>query len=374
MSLKKHMIFAITVLASVFLIFAFADMVSVSTQGEDSRQEISFVEALMKQGGAEAYDQQGLEGFVSKEKWSSLRKGLQLLLGRRQIDSVYLGKDGYLLEEHTRREYPDTLLWEKLELAEYLTEKWNAKVMLVPTADYMLQDKLPLNAPRFDQQPLLEVAREVLGEHFIDVEETLREHREEAYYRTERGWTTFGAYYAYQIWAGSMGVGRYPYNLNIVQTASDNLSGSLQQKIGYGDVKERFVYVKETLKRPVTCRFDFGETGDSMYFPQWLETDTPYAYYLDGSHAFTELAFPRKTGRKLFVIKGSYANVFVPLLAQHYDRIYLLEPDVFGGDAEALMASCLMAGENGMFDHTQENIDVLILYDCIEFLERFTWE
>ena len=381
MGSKKHIIFAITVYASIFLIFAFADMVADSSGPKNTGQKLSFVSAFTRVGGAEDYDRLLLEDFVSKEKWSKLRGSLQILFGKRQIGSVYLGKDGFLLEEHRPDEYSDTLLQNKLELAKQLAEKWNARVMIVPTADYVWQEKLPANAPRFDQSKLFTSARETLGEDLLDVEQILKEHREESYYRTERGWTTYGAYYAYQIWARDMGVGRYPYNLNIVVSASDSVSGSLQQEIRYGDVKEHFVYVKETLKRQVSCRFDFGKTSDSLYFPKWLETDTPYSYYLDGSHAFTELAFPSKTGRKLFVIKGSYANVFVPLLAQHYDRIYLLEPDVFGGDVDALLTSCLQSQGNAISPEgtesekgEDENFDVLILYDSIEFLERFTWK
>ena len=75
------------------------------------------------------------------------------------------------------------------------------------------------------------------------------------------------------------------------------------------------------------------------------------------------------------MIGGSYSKVFVPLLAQHYDRIYLLEPDRFGGDAEALLSSCLNQSASSTEGEKQRdtNIDVLILYDNIEFLERFTW-
>ena len=215
------------------------------------------------------------------------------------------------------------------------------------------------------------------------MEETLREHREESYYRTDRSWTSYGAYYAYRVWTERMGISRYPYNLNIAQKASEDVAGSLQQQIGYGDYRDTLVYVRETLKRKVTVQFDFGKTSNSMYFPEWLDTDTPYSYYLDGPHAFTELAFQVKTGRKLFLIGGSYSKAFVPLLAQHYDRIYLLEPDRFGGNVDALISSCLkkhpaeaQSGDSPSraTDRTDAGYDVLILYDNIEFLERFTWK
>ena len=384
MSFKKHIIFAITVISSLFFVFAFADVVSEDELAEEAMETPSFTDALLYGDEAvESYDRYLLANFVSKEKWSNLHKRLQILFGKRQIGSVYLGKDGYLFEEHVPEAYPEQLMQEKLKLAEKLVTEWNARVMLVPTSDAVLSDKLPSSAPRLDQGRLSELAKELLGEDYIDVEETLREHREESYYRTDRSWTSYGAYYAYRVWTERMGISRYPYNRNIAQKASEDVAGSLQQQIGYGDYRDTFVYVRETLKRKVTVQFDFGKTSNSMYFPEWLDTDTPYSYYLDGPHAFTELAFQVKTGRKLFLIGGSYSKAFVPLLAQHYDRIYLLEPDRFGGNVDALISSCLkkhpaeaQSGDSPSraTDRTDAGYDVLILYDNIEFLERFTWK
>lgn len=384
MSFKKHIIFAITVISSLFFVFAFADVVSEDELAEEAMETPSFTDALLYGDEAvESYDRYLLANFVSKEKWSNLHKRLQILFGKRQIGSVYLGKDGYLFEEHVPEAYPEQLMQEKLKLAEKLVTEWNARVMLVPTSDAVLSDKLPSSAPRLDQGRLSELAKELLGEDYIDVEETLREHREESYYRTDRSWTSYGAYYAYRVWSERIGISRYPYNLNIAQKASEDVAGSLQQQIGYGDYRDTLVYVRETLKRKVTVQFDFGKTSNSMYFPEWLDTDTPYSYYLDGPHAFTELAFQVKTGRKLFLIGGSYSKAFVPLLAQHYDRIYLLEPDRFGGNVDALISSCLkkhpaeaQSGDSPSraTDRTDAGYDVLILYDNIEFLERFTWK
>ena len=377
MSFKKHIIFAILVISSLFFVFAFADLVSEGEGAEKSAEAISMKDVFLSgDRAAESYDQHLLADFVSKQKWSDMQKSLQLLFGKRQIDSVYLGKDGYLFEVHLPEAFPEQLAEEKLRMAEYLIGEWNAKIMLIPTSDAVLAEKLPASAPRFQQSGLSDLVKERFGENCIDVEEILTEHKEEAYYRTDRGLTPYGAYYAYRVWAEKTGTSKYPYNLNIAEKVSEDVSGDLQQRIGYGDCRDTFVYVRETLKRTVTVQFDFGKTSNSMYFPEWLDTKTPYSYYLDGSHAFTELAFQKKTGKKLFLIGGSYSKVFVPLLAQHYDRIYLLEPDRFGGDAEALLSSCLNQSASSTEGEKQRdtNIDVLILYDNIEFLERFTWK
>ena len=81
---------------------------------------------------------------------------MDVLLQKQEIGGVYLGKDGYLLEQHLPEDYPRETVEKRLALLERLVEDWNADVMLVPTADNILTDKLPGNAPYFQQEEFLE--------------------------------------------------------------------------------------------------------------------------------------------------------------------------------------------------------------------------
>ena len=89
MSFKKHIIFAILVISSLFFVFAFADLVSEGEGAEKSAEAISMKDVFLSgDRAAESYDQHLLADFVSKQKWSDMQKSLQLLFGKRQIDSV----------------------------------------------------------------------------------------------------------------------------------------------------------------------------------------------------------------------------------------------------------------------------------------------
>ena len=68
-------------------------------------------------------------------------------------------------------------------------------------------------------------------------------------------------------------------------------------------------------------------------------------------------------GKVLFVIKDSYANCFVPLLIPHYEKIYVLDLRYYNGKLFEFMEKY----EPG------EGMDVLILYNCIHFLEEFVY-
>ena len=80
-------------------------------------------------------------------------------------------------------------------------------------------------------------------------------------------------------------------------------------------------------------------------------------------HAFIQIDTSYRNGKTLFVIKDSYANSMIPLLTPHYQRIYVVDLRYYNGRLSALMKQ--MEPEEGM--------DVLVLYNCIHFLEEFCY-
>lgn len=133
---------------------------------------------------------------------------------------------------------------------EKLVNRWDAKVMLVPTADNILTDKLPAFAPHYDEMRLLAKVKESVGEeHYIDVYSALQEHAgEPIYYRTDHHWTSLGAYYGFLAWADSMGKFPYPYNTAGMKTVSEDFQGTLQSRINVAWTKDRIQYFPETEK------------------------------------------------------------------------------------------------------------------------------
>lgn len=68
-------------------------------------------------------------------------------------------------------------------------------------------------------------------------------------------------------------------------------------------------------------------------------------------------------GKTLFVIKDSYANSLIPLLTAHYENIYVVDLRYFNGKLFQLMEQY----------EPEQGMDVLVLYDCIHFLEDFKY-
>lgn len=81
-------------------------------------------------------------------------------------------------------------------------------VLLAPAASVIYPENVPANAPLLDEDAYLDqlsAAVQAAGGRFVDVRQTLAEHKDEyIYYRTDHHWTSLGAYYAYQQLCGTL--------------------------------------------------------------------------------------------------------------------------------------------------------------------------
>lgn len=311
------------------------------------------------------YDTYVTDQFVGRDAWIQVKTRTDMLLQKKELNGVYLGKDNYLIEQHKPEQYPQELVNKKLALLKALVERWDAKVMLVPTADNVLTEKLPAYADYFDETAFLQEVTAVIGEgNMIDVSETLRLHKgEDIYYRTDHHWTTKGAYYGYLQWAECMGEPTDLYNLTDSEIVTETFMGTLHSKINLPVAPDTITYFPETQKLAERIVYDMQKKSDSFYEAGYLEGKNKYGYFLDDNHAFIEIDTTCHNGKTLFVLKDSYANCVIPLLAAHYEKIYVVDLRYMNGKLFPFMEQYEPA----------EGMDVLVLYNCIHFLDEFRY-
>ena len=80
-----------------------------------------------------------------------------------------------------------------------------------------------------------------------------------------------------------------------------------------------------------------GES-DSLYAEEMLSSPEPYAVYLKGNQALTEIRNESLEGGTLLVLKDSYGNAMIPFLANHFETIYVIDQRYWRGDPEVFMA------------------------------------
>lgn len=301
--------------------------------------------------------------FIFRREWIRLQTAADRLLGKNKSGNVYLG-EGQLLEE------PSELsenVWENLDaIGAFCRNQTGVKcyLMLVPDAASVQREKLPAYAPVADQAEQLEEIRSYLEKKEnpvteIPLYEMLREHREESlYYRTDHHWTTLGARYAYQSAAGQMGLpGVENGEEKKLYPVSDSFQGTLAARSGYRVPDDTIeVYWPDQEEELVVTYVQEQTKSASLYAAEKLKTRDKYGMFLNGNHPLTEIRTMASTGRKLLLIKDSYANCFVPFLTGDFEEIVLVDPRYYYDSAEKLMKQ---------YGFT----DVLFLYNLNTFLE-----
>ncbi len=144
-------------------------------------------------------------------------------------------------------------------------------------------------------------------------------------------------------------------------TVSEDFLGTLHSRLNLDWRKDRIQYFRETDQQAVQVVYDLQTQKDSCYEPAYLETKNQYGFFLDDNHAFIEIHTENRNGESLFVLKDSYANCFIPLLLPHYEHIYVVDLRYFKGRLYGLMEQY----------GTRKEMDVLVLYNCVHFLEDF---
>ena len=367
MNEKRNHLFTICVIAFVLFAFAWADLVQDSGKiaTADNAKPVFTWEAFGSGTYASEYDDFARETFVSKAKWVKMQTTMDLIAGKEELQGIYLGKGGYLFEKYAPSSKTLDELGGKLQKLKKLTDDWNATVMLIPSADNILRRKLPDGAPYFDETGFLEQAATVLGEeHYVDVYSVLNEHQGEAvYYKTDEHWTALAAFYTYPAWAEIAKKPRFPYYRKDEVILEGNCVGELQRRTRTEGSYDRVSYFPETERRLLSVTYDFQTERETMFNTQWLDEGDPNAVFLDGEHVFTKIVSNRKNGKKLFVLKDSYGDCFLPFLLPHYETIYVMELEGYKDDPEVFMKG---------FGHP-DNMDVLILYGVRHFMESFDY-
>lgn len=309
---------------------------------------------------------------------------------KKEINGVFLGKDGYLMEAL----YPEDLdreLYEKNmeRLSRFAVTqaktlgKDHVRIMLVPSAAQVLTDRLPKMAAAFDQDQVvselgLKLTSELVPEPqsgfetrsdlstlLVPVSSALETAWSEnpgenarLYYRTDHHWTSYGAFIAYETWMKSLGMTPIPLEDFEVQTVSSTFYGTIHSKLNRIAAADSIQLFIPNNQPDFQVSYDGnGEIFNTLYSMDALKTKDQYRVFLDGNHGWTKILNPdSKSGRSLLIIKDSYAHCFAPFAALHFDQVHMLDLRYYNGRISDFIE--------------EENItDTLVLYQIPGFLK-----
>lgn len=306
------------------------------------------------------YEKYVSDQFPLRDFWIGIKSRAEKALGKKENNGVYLGKDNYLLEKFekpTEKNF-ETKTNEINSIANI--SDIDKYFMLVPNSVKILEDKLPSYAPNGDQLIYMNRVRDSIDNRiiFVNVYEELYSNKNEyIYYKTDHHWTTKGAYLAYQRLMNDMGIIPHGEKYFNIEKATDSFYGSLYSKSGIRNIKPDTIelYIPKKDEDLKVEYIDEGKVLNSVYNMESLKKKDKYTVFLGGNQPLIKISSNAGKGKKLLLLKDSYANSLIPFLTGHFTEIYVVDPRYYDKDIKLLIE--------------EENIDnLLILYNIKTFL------
>ena len=332
-----------------------------------TRPEISITKVLDGKF-QKKYESYLRDQFPGRDHWVSFQTDMELFMGKNEIHNVYIGKNHYLLEHYTEKEFDPQQISKNLQALEKFVgkAKQNADVhvMMVPTKSWVLREKLPAFAPHYKEQKFYDALQQKLEKEdvLISVEPVLDAHKEEEiYYRTDHHWTTLGAWYAYEQYTKAVGGDlQRAQGKKKFRCISKDFYGTTYAKINYARQADKIEIYEPADKLRVV--YNMGEKKTkTLYDFSFLKTADQYSVFTGGNQAVLEITGGIKNGKTLLLIKDSFANSILPFLAEDYEKLVVVDLRQLNVSGDRLLE---------MFSPT----DILILYNSAQFAQDKEFE
>lgn len=327
------------------------------------------LEDLFNGSYQEHYETYLNDQMPGRDGWVRMAAEMERLIGKKDINGVYIGRDGYLLEKFDASGYdPSQVKENAMSLSQFLNDavqrygKERVSCIILPDKAGAMPGKLPAYATGSTAQERDAVAglKKSLDEPgiLLDMQPELLKHQDEyIYYRTDHHWTTLGAYYAYSEWAGRTGHKALGLDSFQRETAFDDFYGTTYNKAHIRVPMDQVELFHGPFEYGVTI--DNGETvSDSFYFKEAAKAGfNRYNVFFSKNTAEIRISTKAGTGRSLLIVKDSFANCFVPFLAGDYEEI--------------IMVDCRYGSENvnDILKRHDGVTDVLVLYNIRNFMQ-----
>lgn len=281
--------------------------------------------------------------FPGRNGFIGIKAGTERLLGKKDVNGVYFGKDGYLLEKFDAEDLEGDILETNIaRLQEFIQAaggklgRDKVKVMMIPSASQIITAQLPFMAAPFNQKKISDQIKQAVGEDLtVDVEEEMRkaakaENGQNLYYRTDHHWTTLGAWYGYRSWA--IAAGLKPWGLDKFNriTVTEDFLGTLYSKVNVKCRPDAIEVFLPKQHQSYTVYYDLNKEGrPDLYTEKALEGRDKYSYFLDGNHGLVEIqnstAPLEQKEKKLLIVRDSFAHSMAPFAANHFGTTYLVD-------------------------------------------------
>ncbi|MCR5121358.1 MAG: hypothetical protein K6B74_02945 [Ruminococcus sp.] len=275
--------------------------------------------------------------IIFKDGLMSVKTTSDFLIGKSYQNGVYFSQGGYLLQRFDEdRQNLDTNI---AAINEFAESRWirgkKIDMMLVPNSICVNADKLPAGAVTDDQRDTISHVKESLSPAVTlfdptNILMTMQREGKKPYYRTDHHWTSPAAKLCLEEWLGTMGVPLPSGNYELREVGG--FYGTMYSKAPAGFIRpDKFGYYFNGAGRYGVEYVIEGKSAASMIDESFLTKKDKYASFFGGNFAHLVIR-SGASGGKVLVLKDSYANAALPLLADVFSEIHVVDLRYFHTD------------------------------------------
>lgn len=270
--------------------------------------------------------------FPFRNTFVNVKSNVELLLGKTENNDVYIAEDGYLIEKNTAiDEHRLDRISMIINSISKSAKDFNVSVMIVPTSITINENKLPKYAKEYSELDRINtIYNNLENTTNIDVYDELKALNEktQAYYKLDHHWTTIAAYEAYVKYMNSINGTVLPLSDFEEEVVTNEFYGTTYSKANLYDLTPDKITTYTNNNNTFEIQYvKLGQTSNSFYNKEYLEKKDKYAMFLNENQ---ELVIVKNktinSNKNLLVIKDSYANCFIPFVANNFKTTHVIDP------------------------------------------------
>ena len=237
---------------------------------------------------------------------------------------VYTARGGYLVSapEPVNQQRAKTNL-EKINNS-FLDAGISVEYLPVPQAGYVLNDQIIGPAPPYDDDAVFNL---ISPQNMIDLRPYLKDIP--AYYKTDHHLNATGAYIAYTELCKKLGIAPLAADAFTVLKIP-GFCGTTYAKSGLYLTMPDTLELWDSGAHFTLSVYDQSlkvhESFNTLFFTQNAAGIDPYSVYLGDNYGLAKIQNPDcVSNRRMLIIKDSYANSIAPLIANHFESVWLCD-------------------------------------------------
>jgi len=299
--------------------------------------------------------------FYEREKIVSAKTVISRLLGKKEINDVYLGSDNRLFEvpsEFDNDKVQNTITSMNSFSGGCKIE--NKFLIIAPNATEIYPDNLPKYLELRQQE---EEIKQIYSNIESDVIKIVAVHTLKAsndknlYFKTDHHWTSEAAFLVFDEF---MEMAEIPYSKKDYEKIilSNSFYGTLSSSSGIYEKPDEITAIlpQKYEGKYYVHNLDTLEKTASVLFPEKLKERNHYEVFFGGNYGKLQIQTDNLNSQSILIIKDSYANCFIPLLIPYFEKIVVIDPRYFSEEINNVL-------EDNNFTH------LLYVYNLNTFVE-----